>query len=68
MCHIIEGSARNSPQTVPVEEANRKGKAVTEGNKLQDYFCQRRERIRGKLDYHEGQQYKALSPLAFQIC
>ena len=49
MGHIIEGSARNSPQTVPVEEANRKGKAVTEGNKLQDYLCQRRERIRGKI-------------------
>ena len=46
MGHIIKGSGGNSPQTVPVEEANRKGKAVTEGNKLQDYFCHRPERIR----------------------
>ena len=44
MGHIIKSSVRNSPQLVPVEEANRNGKAVTEGNKLQDYFYQRRER------------------------
>ena len=41
MGHIIKSSVRNSPQLVPVEEANRNGKAVTEGNKLQDY--QRRD-------------------------
>ena len=46
MGHIIKSSVRNSPQLVPVEEANRNGKAVTEGNKLQDYFYQRRERVR----------------------
>ena len=45
MGHIIKSSVRNSPQLVPVEEANRNGKAVTEGNKLQDYFYQRRERV-----------------------
>ena len=44
MGHIIKSSVRNSPQLVPVEEVNRNGKAVTEGNKLQDYFYQRRER------------------------
>ena len=46
MGHIIKSSVRNSPQLVPVEEANQNGKAVTEGNKLQDYFHQRRERVR----------------------
>ena len=46
MGHIIKSSVRNSPQLVPVEEANRNGKAVTEVNKLQDYFYQRRERVR----------------------
>ena len=46
MGHIIKSSVGNSPQLVPVEEANRNGKAVTEGNKLQDYFYQRRERVR----------------------
>ena len=46
MGHIIKSSVRNSPQLVPVEEANRNGKAVTEGNKLQDYFYQRREPVR----------------------
>ena len=46
MGHIIKSSVRNSPQLVPVEEASRNGKAVTEGNKLQDYFYQRRERVR----------------------
>ena len=45
MGHIIKGSVRNSPQMVPVEEANRNGKTLTEGNELQHYFCQRRERV-----------------------
>ena len=45
MGHIIKGSVRNSPQMVPVEEANRNGKTLTEGNELQHYFCQKRERV-----------------------
>ena len=31
MGHIVKGSVRNSPQTVPVEKANRNSKTLTEG-------------------------------------
>ena len=38
MSHIIKSSVRNSPQMVSVEEANRNGKAVTEGNNFKTIF------------------------------
>ena len=38
MGHIIKSSVRNSPQLVSVEEANRNGKAVTEGNNFKTIF------------------------------